>query len=106
LERCTKRKGIGDREGGGDFLGAMEEGNEFVDSILYRMHVGMDENEERTIRDGLEASYFGAHGELLHGLGEDDLAREKGPTPPIVDIVKSFPGSQLPRSAIQQSNSA
>jgi hypothetical protein len=65
--------------GGSGFIGAKEEGNPFMDSILTLGHEGDEQSDER---EGVEISYLGAHGEPL-GKGEKAvLVRDMTPISP------------------------
>lgn len=64
---------------GSGFVGAREDGNAFMDSVLKLGHDG-DENSDE--REGVEISYLGAHGEPL-GKGEKEvLVRDMSPISP------------------------
>jgi hypothetical protein len=65
--------------GGSGFLGAKEEGNEFMESVLKLGHEGDERSDER---EGVEISYLGTHGSPL-GKGEKGvLLRDMSPVSP------------------------
>ena len=65
--------------GGSGFLGAKEEGNEFMESVLKLGHDGDERSDER---EGVEISYLGTHGAPL-GKGEREvLLRDMSPVSP------------------------
>ncbi len=65
--------------GNSGFLGAKEEGNEFMESILSMGHEGDEKKDER---EGVEMSYLGTHGEPLELLEKDVLVRDMSPISP------------------------
>ncbi|KUJ10903.1 uncharacterized protein LY89DRAFT_626491 [Mollisia scopiformis] len=76
LQPCSfPSGGIGDS----GFTGAMEEGNEFMESI---MSLGIDGDEKRDEREGWEMSYLGTHGEPLSEAESEVLVRDMSPVSP------------------------
>ena len=57
--------------GGSGFLGAKEEGNEFMESVLKLGHDGDERSDER---EGVEISYLGTHGAPAWERGEGGAA--------------------------------
>lgn len=81
--------------GGSGFLGADEEGNEFMESVMALGGVE-DGEEKKDEREGWEMSYLGTHGEPLSNEENEVLIRDMSPISPATmrKFVKDFDGKK------------